>query len=212
MSRLTFATDDAVPVPADPRVDAILVQARHAFVEKGFDGASMQDLARAAGMSAGNFYRYFPSKAALVEALVNRDLEEVEREFAEVLASSRPIHALRRVLEQRLTEDCEKDLPLWAEIMAAASRKPEIAAACARMEEDITSKIIYVLSLGCGIGPEQGVARFSAPARFILLLVRTAAMQNSTGAPVDPALNSLILKTIDRLIDDVTSESPEVSA
>ncbi len=70
--------------------------------------------------------------------------------------------------------------------MAAASRKPEIAAACARMEEDITSKIIYVLSLGCGIGPEQGVARFSAPARFILLLVRTAAMQNSTGAPVDP--------------------------
>ncbi len=84
MSRLTFATDDAVPVPADPRVDAILVQARHAFVEKGFDGASMQDLARAAGMSAGNFYRYFPSKAALVEALVNRDLEEVEREFAEV--------------------------------------------------------------------------------------------------------------------------------
>ena len=36
---------------------------------------------QAAGMSAGNFYRYFPSKAAIVEALVARDLAEVEEAF-----------------------------------------------------------------------------------------------------------------------------------
>jgi AcrR family transcriptional regulator len=201
---------DSVVAPAeartpDLRVDEILMQARHAFVEKGFDGASMQDLARAAGMSAGNFYRYFPSKAALVEALVNRDLEEVEREFAQVLASPRPIEALRNVLEIRLTVDCEKDMPLWAEIMAAAARKPEIAMACGRMEVDITHKIVHVLSLGCGVDPADGAVRFAPVARLILLLVRGAAMQNSVGAPVDHELNSLILKTIDRLIDDVTS-------
>ena len=55
--------------PPRPREYEILDNIRHTFAEKGFDGASMQDLARAAGMSVGNFYRYFPSKAAMVEAI-----------------------------------------------------------------------------------------------------------------------------------------------
>ena len=47
--------------PADLRSAMILASVRRAFTEKGFDGASMQDLAREAGMSVGHFYRYFPS-------------------------------------------------------------------------------------------------------------------------------------------------------
>lgn len=211
MTRHTTLSGDSRPVEIDPRVDELLVLARHAFVEKGFDGASMQDLARAAGMSAGNFYRYFNSKAAIVEALVNRDLDEVEREFTEVLGSADPIAALRSVLRRRLGEDCDKDLPLWAEIMAAASRKPEIAEACQRMERDIEGKINHVLSIGCGIPPVEGLARFATPARFILLLVRSAAMQNGASGGTDAALNSLILNTIDRLIDEITSTPSEVS-
>jgi AcrR family transcriptional regulator len=212
MTRHTALAPDSQPVHFDPRVDEILVLARHAFVEKGFDGASMQDLARAAGMSAGNFYRYFNSKAAIVEALVNRDLDEVEREFTEVLKSPDPIEALRTVLRRRLAEDCDKDLPLWAEIMAAASRKPEIAAACQKMEQDIETKIIHVLSIGCGISAADGAARFATPARFILLLVRSAAMQNGATVTPDIALNSLILNTIDRLIQEITSSPSEVPA
>lgn len=212
MTRHTALSADSRPVPIDPRVDEILVLARLAFVEKGFDGASMQDLARAAGMSAGNFYRYFNSKAAIVEALVNRDLDEVEREFTEVLNSPDPIEALRSVLRRRLSEDCDKDLPLWAEIMAAASRKPEIATACQKMEQDIEAKIIHVLSIGCGINPAIGATRFATPARFILLLVRSAAMQNGAAGAPDSALNSLILNTIDRLIEEITSTPSEVSA
>ena len=50
----------SVHPPADQRSVEILALVRQAFVEKGFDGASMQDLARSAGMSVGNFYRYFP--------------------------------------------------------------------------------------------------------------------------------------------------------
>ena len=80
--------------PTDAKAQAILAQARAAFVEKGFNGASMQDLARAAGMSAGNFYRYFPSKAAIVEALIARDLAEVEAHFQAVVASPDPLLAL----------------------------------------------------------------------------------------------------------------------
>ncbi len=47
------------PTAIDRRQMDILEAVHSTFVEKGFDGASMQDLARAAGMSVGNFYRYF---------------------------------------------------------------------------------------------------------------------------------------------------------
>ena len=111
------------------RGDEILMHARHAFVEKGFDGASMQDLARAAGMSAGNFYRYFPSKAALVAALIARDLQEIDGIFRAIIASPDPLAAFRAGLRVRLIEKCEGDARLWAEIAATASRKPEVTAA-----------------------------------------------------------------------------------
>ena len=45
------------PPGTEQRIAEIIVSVRTAFAEKGFDGASMQDLARAAGMSVGNFYR-----------------------------------------------------------------------------------------------------------------------------------------------------------
>jgi hypothetical protein len=96
--------------------------------------------------------------------------------------------------------------------MAAASRKPEIAAACQKMEQDIETKIIHVLSIGCGISAADGAARFATPARFILLLVRSAAMQNGATVTPDIALNSLILNTIDRLIQEITSSPSEVPA
>ena len=82
--------------PVDQRVTDILSAARSAFAEKGFDGASMQDLARAAGMSVGNFYRYFPSKAAIVEALIAADLADMQRDFSAVITSADPMAMLRQ--------------------------------------------------------------------------------------------------------------------
>ena len=113
----------ALSQPADARSVEILDRVRHAFAEKGFDGASMQDLARAAGMSVGNFYRYFPSKAAIVEGLIHRDLSEIEAVFASVMGSPDPLGALRAILAERVNEDCAADGQIWAEITAAALRQ-----------------------------------------------------------------------------------------
>ena len=94
----------SVPHPAaDARSHEILASIRQAFAEKGFDGASMQDLARAAGMSVGNFYRYFPSKAAIVQAMCGYDLAEIQGEFAEIQTSDTPMICLR---DRILTHFC----------------------------------------------------------------------------------------------------------
>ena len=200
----------SVPLTVDPRVEEILAQARTAFVEKGFDGASMQDLARAAGMSAGNFYRYFPSKAAIVEAMVGRDLDEVERDFAAITGSARPMEALREKLRTRIVMDCEKDHPLWAEIIAAAARKPEVAAAVNRMHQEISRLILRVFALVCKIDEATAIERYAAHAQLVLLLVRGAALENAQRPKPQSDLTHLILRTIDRLVDDIVQDAAGV--
>lgn len=194
--------------PADARSDEILMHARAAFVEKGFDGASMQDLARAAGMSAGNFYRYFPSKSALVEAMVNRDIDEVQRHFNVIVSSANPIAALRQTLISRLDQDlCGDEHPLWAEIMASAARKPEIAAILTRMELEVADLITRVIGLACHLPAEDAARRYGAHARMIILLVRGASTESAQDPQMQSDLKDLIMRTIDKIIGDIVTDN-----
>jgi AcrR family transcriptional regulator len=60
----------AVPRITDERREArrreIVAAARRCFARDGFHQTSMPDIAREAGMSAGAFYRYFPSKEDVI--------------------------------------------------------------------------------------------------------------------------------------------------
>ncbi|HMN73288.1 MAG TPA: TetR/AcrR family transcriptional regulator [Rhodoblastus sp.] len=60
----------------------ILDGARTIFLAEGFDAASMNDIAREAGVSKGTIYSYFPSKDALFTALIRED----KRQQAEQLS------------------------------------------------------------------------------------------------------------------------------
>jgi AcrR family transcriptional regulator len=51
----------------------IMEGARQAFLSAGFDGASMNDIARAAGVSKGTLYAYFNSKDDLFEAIIRAE-------------------------------------------------------------------------------------------------------------------------------------------
>jgi AcrR family transcriptional regulator len=194
------------PIPAlDLRIAEILGRARNAFAEKGFDGASMQDIARSAGMSAGNFYRYFPSKAAMVEALITADMEEMQRDFAQILTADDPMQTLRQMIRFRMNDDvhCAEDGRVWAEITAVAMRKPEIAAITARMETQVTKNLCAVFAQVTGLTEEEATARFHAHAHFIVLMVKTAAMTPPEACPVHAELMDHVERTIDRTLNDV---------
>src|SRR5262245_61528607 len=66
-------------------VDALLSATARVLVRDGYDRASTNRIAEAAGVSIGSLYQYFPSKEALVGALVERELEEQCRVVAEKL-------------------------------------------------------------------------------------------------------------------------------
>jgi len=52
------------------RIDSLLKAGVEPFLEHGIEQASIDDIARAAGMAKGNFYRYFDDKGALVQAIL----------------------------------------------------------------------------------------------------------------------------------------------
>jgi AcrR family transcriptional regulator len=54
----------------------ILDGARKVFMDLGFDGASMGEIARSAGVSKGTLYVYFADKSRLFEAIVEQEVLE----------------------------------------------------------------------------------------------------------------------------------------
>jgi AcrR family transcriptional regulator len=56
-------------------VDAILSATAQVLVKRGYEGANTNRIAEAAGVSVGSLYQYFPSKEALIAALIERHSE-----------------------------------------------------------------------------------------------------------------------------------------
>src|SRR4026209_2674356 len=56
---------------ADQRKRAIVDAVRDVFAEKGFDGTTTGELAKAAGVSEALLYKHFPSKESLYAAMLD---------------------------------------------------------------------------------------------------------------------------------------------
>ena len=199
----------------ETRISEILSSVRQAFVDKGFDGASMQDLARSAGMSVGNFYRYFPSKAEIVKALIATDMAQMQNDFATLLLSEHPMQTLRATLPLHLAKhQTAKDGQLWCEIAAAALRKPEIGAASSEMEQQIISCLTQVFAAETKLPLAEAERRFSAHAAFIILQFKAStSLCGTDNAFVDrDHLNAMIIRTIDATLNEVALAAPTPAA
>src|SRR5208282_820225 len=84
------------------RRDHIATAAERAFVRHGFHAATMQQVAEEAGMSAGNLYRYFPSKEALVEGICLLDQRDRGAAFHALAASGDVLGMLEAMLRNNL--------------------------------------------------------------------------------------------------------------
>jgi AcrR family transcriptional regulator len=58
-------------------VDSILGATARVLVERGFDGLTTNEVAEAAGVSIGSLYQYYPNKEALVAALIEQHVEQM---------------------------------------------------------------------------------------------------------------------------------------
>jgi AcrR family transcriptional regulator len=86
-----------------PRADAernrvrLLEAAKAAFADKG-SGASLDEIARIAGVGAGTLYRHFPTRDALVAAVYRNETEQLVAAADRLAATHPPVMALREWL------------------------------------------------------------------------------------------------------------------
>jgi len=72
----------------------IVAGAHAVFLAQGFDAASMNDIARAAGVSKGTLYVYFDSKEALFEAIVEQECEAQAEGIFELDPNDRDVESV----------------------------------------------------------------------------------------------------------------------
>ena len=95
------------PVQARSRatVDAILAATARLLVKQGVDRTLTNQIAEAAGVSIGSLYQYFPSKEALVTALLDQHHDEMRAVLLSELERVRRVplpDAVRAVIEAML--------------------------------------------------------------------------------------------------------------
>jgi AcrR family transcriptional regulator len=121
-------------VRADARrnYDQLLVVAAEVVAEEGAD-ASLRDIARRAGVGLGTLYRHFPTRDALLEALLRTGFDELTTRAAELEAVSTPEDALVSWLREFVA--CADAYQGVTDLMATAIEDPESAlhASCVAM-------------------------------------------------------------------------------
>ena len=138
------------PAIALARREQILTAAAECFRRKGYHGAGMAEISKTAGMSAGHIYNYFESKEAIIESIIEKDMEEMfsmlqkfEDHPGDVLAAL--LDGLNIGVQRHMdTGSCVIDLDMMAEAgrnikVATLLRETDIQAR-GRMRQLLTSE------------------------------------------------------------------------
>lgn len=115
----------------DHQVARILDAAKICFVRFGFQGASMQQICSACGMSPGALYRYFPSKEAIIAAIAEADRKNDAEIFADMMGNPDPVDGIVQAAMAHIRHIHESGkAPLFTEIRAESMRNEAVDFAC----------------------------------------------------------------------------------
>ena len=100
------------PTNAEPYTLASLVEvAADAFLDRGYDATSMEDLSRAAGITKSSFYHHVSGKEALLRGALDRALDGLFGVLGEPDALAGPAVARLRHIVRRQVEVLATELP-----------------------------------------------------------------------------------------------------
>ena len=154
------------------RRQRILEAGERAFVRNGFHATTMQHVADEVGMSAGNLYRYFPSKEAIVEGLCELDQVEMAQAFAELMADNLHIaEAMRCGFRKHVLLKPPEKARLLVEIWAEAGRNPRVAQLTRAIDAGVRARVEGLMDAAkaAGVAAPNLDSRFGA--RFFVTFV-----------------------------------------
>jgi AcrR family transcriptional regulator len=161
--------------------ERVLTAAEALFRDAGYDGTSMSDVAKRAGVGVGTLYHHFPDKRALLLELIDRIGDRVAAQRKSELAleaflGNDPRAAIGRWLD-RAHARLRSRPSLYLVMLDLAARDAEVARRYRRIEEVAIERLADLIELA----QRRGLARASLSPRAAAFLVHhsvdMAAMQ-----------------------------------
>ena len=182
--------------------DRLLAAAVEVFVEQGYEGARLHDIAHAAGLTTGAVYANFRGKDELLFAAIGARAE-VEMDSLLAEAQVREPRALLELLGDRLMAP-RRQPPLLIDAISAARRDNALAQALRDrldVRERFLVEIVERAKVDGTVDPaldSEAFARFGLTLAMGALVLRTLEID----APAEGAWHELIA----RLLDAVSEE------
>jgi TetR/AcrR family fatty acid metabolism transcriptional regulator len=142
----------------------ILDAAEEVFAEKGYHGAVVDDIVRAADMSKGGFYFHFPNKQGIFLALMEA-------------LTPRLINAAERAIEQEKDPIAKLDAALRT-VLDTFSRHRRL------------SKILLIEAVGLGHGFDEKLMEVRAQVAMVIKKYLDQAVAQGAIAPIDTEITA----------------------
>lgn len=176
------------PLRADARrnYERLLAEAAAVFAEQGVD-ASLEEVARRAGVGIGTLYRHFPSREALLEVLLRERFDHLRARAEELLRSGSPFEGLAT----------------WARAVIAGANTyrglgQALIATLNDPESDLYASCHAMREAGAALlarARQAGEVRSDVPGPDLFLLVNAAAWA-AEQMPDDPEVAERLLRVI----------------
>jgi len=141
----------------------LLGAAMAAFTEHGADDASLEEIARRAGVGIGTLYRHFPTRQALLEAVYRDQVEALRVRADELIASDAPGEALATWLRVLMSFSSTKR-SLTSALLATIGKDSDLLSSCSLVICDAADTLLKRAQ-------EAGVVRADADGRDLIRLV-----------------------------------------
>ncbi|MFZ5671167.1 MAG: TetR/AcrR family transcriptional regulator [Pseudomonadota bacterium] len=144
--------------------EKVLQAARDLFVERGYDGATIRDIARAAGMSTGAVFASFADKTELFDAILSEDFANLVEPMQDAAEAAPTVREALTGMFGAAYRAHASQLPLIQAAQAASwTRSPEAERRRRESLRPIRSLVTEVL--------QRGVERGELAPRFDLRLI-----------------------------------------
>ena len=169
----------------------ILAAAARLFREQGIDGAGVDAITKAAGLTHGAFYSQFESKEAVVAEALRRVLDEARELWARDASSESKADALERIIDRYLSPG-HRDSPGAG--CAAAALGADIARQPKKIRGLATKRLDEGLEILAGLLPARTASRrYDAAIRLFSAMVGALILAR---AVEDEVLSRRILQAV----------------
>jgi AcrR family transcriptional regulator len=130
----------------------LLAAAMGAFAEHGADDASLDEIARRAGVGIGTLYRHFPDRRALLEAVYRDQVEDICANARDLAAGASPVEALHRWVRALMNFGATKRN--LASSLMSGPEKSEVALSCSTMVREAADLLLAAAQRSGEIRPD----------------------------------------------------------